>query len=103
MHLQVLRELFDATERLLSRITKRSWESEEVSEDCEKANATVIFFTGKEDPGKYVSVNYILFSGRWCIQLSQKPFPNMWSELLELCLKGKIVPGQSDSILQGNN
>lgn len=74
----MLRELADVIERLLFTITERLWQSGKVSEDCEIANVTAIFNTGKEDPGNNRSVNHILFPERWCYQFSWKPFPNIW-------------------------
>lgn len=60
----MLRELANVIERLLFTITERLWQSGKVSEDCEIANVTAIFNTGKEDPGNNRSVNHILFPER---------------------------------------
>ena len=59
MYSQILRELADAIERLLSIITERSRQLG----DCKKADVIAIFKTGKKDPGNKRLVNLVLFPG----------------------------------------
>ncbi|RMC16634.1 hypothetical protein DUI87_06572 [Hirundo rustica rustica] len=78
MYPQVLRKLADIIARGLMIMFERPWRSEEVPEDCKKANVTLVFKKGKPcltcliafygetatsiDEGKVVDIVYFSFS-----------------------------------------
>ena len=65
MHPRLLRKLADVVTKPLSTVFEKSWQSTEVSGDCNKHSVTLIFKKcRKDDPGSYQPVSLISVPGK---------------------------------------
>lgn len=75
---------------LLSILSERSWQSEEIPGDCKKANITPVFQKGKkENPGNYKPVSLTSVPGRVTQQiLMEAIFKYIMDKMIRSCQHG---------------